>query len=222
MNVTFHRRGFNLLRPPSLAAGEVKKRSEISANHLSVSKGNVRPRPIRLNSEFASPTFGYIGWPDVPTRRSARYHDSKIPEGSIIDTASHGDVSQYSEVPSLSNKNAITSAMSKAVIENATKVIPAVVHMISGCQDEQTSADVSNVQAFSLPNPQGRAGGALTAALLNVAYADHKNTGKDLSFEATLLQVREMLKQKGFSQIPQLSSSRPMDISAPFDIVPEK
>jgi hypothetical protein len=113
--------------------------------------------------------------------------------------------------------------MSEAVIENATKAIPSVIHMISGCRDEeQTSADVSNVQSFSLPNPQGRAGGALTAALLNVAYADHKkNTGKDLSFEATLLQVREMLRKKGFSQIPQLSSSRPMDISAPFDIVPE-
>jgi Caspase domain len=122
---------------------------------------------------------------------------------------------------SVSKQNAIKSAMSEAVIENATKAIPSVIHMISGCRDEQTSADVSNVQSFSLPNPQGRAGGALTAALLNVAYADHKNTGKDLSFEATLLQVREMLREKGFSQIPQLSSSRPMDISAPFDIVPE-
>jgi hypothetical protein len=111
--------------------------------------------------------------------------------------------------------------MSEAAIEKAKKAIPAVVHMISGCRDEQTSADVSNVESFSLPDPKGRAGGALTAALLNVTYADHKNTGKDLSFQDTLLQVREMLRRKGFSQIPQLSSSRPMDISKPFDVVPE-
>lgn len=111
--------------------------------------------------------------------------------------------------------------MSEEAIENAKKAIPAIVHMISGCRDEQTSADVSNVASFSLPDPKGRAGGALTSSLLNVTYADHQNTGEDLSFQDTLLQVRGMLRQKGFSQIPQLSSSRPMDISQPFDIVPD-
>lgn len=93
--------------------------------------------------------------------------------------------------------------------------------MISGCRDNQTSADVSNVASFKLPDPAGRAGGALTSALLNVTYADHKNTGKDLSFSDTLLKVRDILKGKGFSQIPQLSSSRPMDVKKPFDLVPE-
>jgi hypothetical protein len=92
--------------------------------------------------------------------------------------------------------------------------------MISGCRDEQTSADVSNVASFKLPDPKGRAGGALTSALLNVTYADHQNTGKDLSFEETLLQVREVLKAKSFKQIPELSSSRPMDIKDHFDLVP--
>jgi metacaspase-1 len=112
--------------------------------------------------------------------------------------------------------------MSQAAIQNAKKAIPAEIHMISGCRDEQTSADVSNVASFSLPDPKGRAGGALTASLLNVTYADHKNTGKDMSFQETLLKVRDVLKRKGFSQIPQLSSSRPMDISKPFDLVPER
>jgi hypothetical protein len=105
-------------------------------------------------------------------------------------------------------------------LEQAKKAIPAEVHMISGCRDEQTSADVSNVASFSLPDPKGRAGGALTSALLNVTYADHKNTGADLSFQETLVQVRGMLKTKGFEQIPQLSSSRPMDIKGTFDLVP--
>ena len=111
--------------------------------------------------------------------------------------------------------------MSDAALENAKKAIPAEVHMISGCRDNQTSADVSNVASFKLPDPAGRAGCALTSALLNVTYADHKNTGKDLSFSDTLLKVRDILKGKGFSQIPQLSSSRPMDVKQPFDLVPE-
>lgn len=106
-------------------------------------------------------------------------------------------------------------------LEQAKKTIPAEIHMLSGCRDSQTSADVSNVQSFSLPDPAGRAGGALTSALLNVTYKDHQNTGKDLSFQDTLLAVRDSLRAKGFEQIPQLSSSRPMDIKKTFDIVPE-
>ena len=76
--------------------------------------------------------------------------------------------------------------MADAALENAKKAIPAEIHMISGCRDEQTSADVSNVASFSLPDPKGRAGGALTSSLLNVTYADHQNTGADLSFQETL------------------------------------
>lgn len=45
--------------------------------------------------------------------------------------------------------------------------IQAKVFMISGCEDSQTSADVSNVNGFSLPDPNGRAGGACTSALLS-------------------------------------------------------
>jgi hypothetical protein len=106
-------------------------------------------------------------------------------------------------------------------LEKAKRAIPAEVHMISGCKDSQTSADVSNVASFKLPDPAGRAGGALTSCLLNVTYADHQNTGKDLSYQDTLLKVRDVLKEKGFEQIPQLSSSRPMDIKTTFDLVPD-
>jgi metacaspase-1 len=80
---------------------------------------------------------------------------------------------------------------------------------------------VSNVASFSLPDPAGRAGGALTSSLLNVTYKDEHDTGLDLSFQETLMKVREQLVMKGYSQIPQLSSSRPMDIHKKFDLVPE-
>jgi Caspase domain len=147
-------------------------------------------------------------------------------------------------------------------LEEAERAIPAVVRMISGCEDKQTSADgtyvkrdlpslplfflhsptqathpphhlphsyrtsphstsVSNVGSFKLPDPAGRAGGALTACLLSVTYDDHQNTGKDLTFKETLLAVREKLRGKGFDQIPQLSGSRPFDLSHKFDIVPD-
>lgn len=80
---------------------------------------------------------------------------------------------------------------------------------------------VSNVASFRLPDPAGRAGGALTSCLLNVTYADHSDTGKDLSFKEVLMQVREKLQEKGYKQIPQLSSSRPTNLDHEFDIVPE-
>ena len=91
--------------------------------------------------------------------------------------------------------------------------IPAEVRMISGCMDSQTSADVSNVSSFKLPDPAGRAGGALTSALLNVCYADNKAPDDDLTYKEVLMKIRSILSSKNFSQIPQLSSSRPMSVS---------
>mmetsp|Transcript_6831 Transcript_6831/g.13341 ORF Transcript_6831/g.13341 Transcript_6831/m.13341 type:complete len:351 (-) Transcript_6831:1263-2315(-) len=105
-------------------------------------------------------------------------------------------------------------------LEAAEKAIPAEVRMISGCQDSQTSADVSNVASFSLPDPAGRAGGACTSALLKVLYADHHRTEEDLSFQETLLKMREILSSGRYTQIPQLTSSRPMNIQESFDLVP--
>ena len=105
-------------------------------------------------------------------------------------------------------------------LANAEKAIPAEVHMISGCMDEQTSADVSNVASFSLPDPAGKAGGALTSSLLKVLYADHHAPAENLSFQDVLTKVRGVLQGR-YTQIPQLSSSRPMDISSPFEIVPK-
>lgn len=80
---------------------------------------------------------------------------------------------------------------------------------------------MSNVGTFQLPNPAGRAGGACTSALLKVLYADKKKPEKDLSFKSVLLRMRSVLKAKKFDQIPQLSSSRAMDVETKFDISPE-
>lgn len=81
---------------------------------------------------------------------------------------------------------------------------------------------VSNVASFQLPDPKGQAGGALTSAMLNVLYKDHQNSAADLTFKDALLAIRAILKQGSYSQTPQLSSSRPMDIGTTFDLAPEK
>mmetsp|Transcript_37862 Transcript_37862/g.77230 ORF Transcript_37862/g.77230 Transcript_37862/m.77230 type:complete len:339 (-) Transcript_37862:251-1267(-) len=103
----------------------------------------------------------------------------------------------------------------------AQSAIPAEVRMISGCQDSQTSADVSNVASFQLPDPAGRAGGACTSALLEVLYADRRQPDEDLTFQEVLLEMRSILSSGRYSQIPQLSSSRPLDIRTEFNIVPD-
>lgn len=110
----------------------------------------------------------------------------------------------------------------------AAHLIPAEVRMISGCHTEQTSADVRNVLSTSnLPNPAGRAGGACTSALLDILYQhdqSNKNTWTgskppQLTFQDLLLQLRSKLATQGFDQIPQLTSSRPLDVqTTPFDL----
>lgn len=99
--------------------------------------------------------------------------------------------------------------------------IQAEVHMISGCQDAQTSADVSNVASFDLPDPVGRAGGACTSALLKVLYAGGKVPVENMSFQEVLLNMRDILREDGYEQIPQLTSSKPMDVNEPFNFGPE-
>jgi len=95
------------------------------------------------------------------------------------------------------------------------------IRMISGCEDKQTSADVSNVSSFSLPDPAGRAGGACTSTLLNVLYADEKVPEDDLSFTQVLEKMRQNLRAQGYEQIPQLTSCNPIDVNENFDLVPK-
>lgn len=102
----------------------------------------------------------------------------------------------------------------------AEEAIPSEVHMISGCADSQTSADVSNVGNFQLPNPQGRSGGACTAALLQTLYESHRNgTLPTISWVSLLRAMRTNLLNKGFDQVPQLTSSRMIDVTTPLKFV---
>mmetsp|Transcript_47918 Transcript_47918/g.48796 ORF Transcript_47918/g.48796 Transcript_47918/m.48796 type:complete len:135 (+) Transcript_47918:67-471(+) len=103
--------------------------------------------------------------------------------------------------------------------EKIRNAIPANFVMLSGSEDKQTSADVGNVGQFSLPDPAGKAGGACTSALLKVV---NENQGRQMSWIDLLHRMRNVLKDKGFDQIPQLSSSRMIDVNNQFEIVPRQ
>jgi metacaspase-1 len=107
------------------------------------------------------------------------------------------------------------------VLQQAEEYIPAEIHLLSGCRDEETSADVSNVATFGLPDPAGRAGGACTSALLKTLYAYNINTGKGLSYADVLTRMRAILQDRKMTQIPQLSSSRPLDVHENWKLVPD-
>ena len=95
--------------------------------------------------------------------------------------------------------------------------IPCDALMISGCEDSQTSADVSSVGSSFVELADKRAGGALSSAVL-VAFS--QNATHTLS--SFLYAVRSALRKKGFEQIPQISASQPYDVNhTVFDLFPE-
>ena len=95
------------------------------------------------------------------------------------------------------------------------------IRMVSGCEDSQTSADVSNVGNFRLPDPAGRAGGACTSTLLRILYKDEHVPDDTLSFTQVLEKMRSDLRRGGYSQTPQLTSLNKIDVHTDFDLVPE-
>uniref|UniRef100_A0A7S2S7T5 Peptidase C14 caspase domain-containing protein n=1 Tax=Mucochytrium quahogii TaxID=96639 RepID=A0A7S2S7T5_9STRA len=89
--------------------------------------------------------------------------------------------------------------------------IPGIVRMFSGCMDSQTSADVSNTASFELPEDAGPggAGGACTNALIATLT---KEPESKMTWIQILESMRGILSTKGYEQIPQLSSSRKIDV----------
>lgn len=81
------------------------------------------------------------------------------------------------------------------------KPIPGRFICISGCHDKQTSADAYNVSGHRLFT------GALTSCLLHVLT----RKGLSISMEHLLKEMHQMMKRKGFTQIPVISSSHVLD-----------
>jgi len=163
------------------------------------------------------------------SRSRARPQDGSRSSPTKQQSKNSSNPKSISSSKSKSQKNGSRSAPKKQTstkkrekfASNAQQAIPASVRMISGSHDSQTSADVSNINSqFQLPNNAGRSGGACTAALLQVLYQSHEYGHDDISWVDVLRQMRDVLNEKGFEQIPQLTSSRMIDVQDRFAITP--
>mmetsp|Transcript_5934 Transcript_5934/g.10274 ORF Transcript_5934/g.10274 Transcript_5934/m.10274 type:complete len:342 (-) Transcript_5934:249-1274(-) len=98
------------------------------------------------------------------------------------------------------------------------EAIRANVIMLSGSKDEQTSADVFDISSFDLPSDAGPggAGGACTNSLLSIMY---NTKGSDVTWIQLLKKMHDMMKQKKFEQVPQLSSSRVKDLNNKVQLI---
>jgi hypothetical protein len=83
------------------------------------------------------------------------------------------------------------------------------VVFISGCQDEQTSADSS----FN-----GRAAGAMTWALLSALW-DIKKSGREWTWKELIQMMRINLKKEQYTQVPQLGLESAGQIVCSVDLV---
>ena len=84
-------------------------------------------------------------------------------------------------------------------VENKNCKVQGNVMLLSGCMDTQESADAWNI------NNSRKSQGAMTAAVLDVL-----RNNSDLSCGALVKNIRDFLKQRGFGQLPQLCSSKPI------------
>jgi len=125
---------------------------------------------------------------------------------AVIDACNSGTSLDLPYLYSISN-NKLT------LKENNSKVYKSLlskkIYSISGCRDDQTSADAYNVYSeYSDPSnaifsilASNRAGGALTSTLLNLL----NNTS--LTFTNILPNLRVNLRKSYYEQVPELSSS---------------
>ena len=78
--------------------------------------------------------------------------------------------------------------------------------LLSGCNDVQTSADTVN--ETGLPS------GALTNALLDI----WNTYGVNIKLKHLLWNIRKLLQERGYTQIPQLSCGNNLNIDSIFDL----
>ena len=84
--------------------------------------------------------------------------------------------------------------------EKERETIGSVV-MISGCTDAQTSSETSDNQ------------GAMTASFLNAPHS------KTMSWNILILSMRSYLKTSKYSQIPQITSGKQLDLNATVSLI---
>jgi hypothetical protein len=94
----------------------------------------------------------------------------------------------------------------KHYMENSRSNLTNTILMISGCMDNQTSAD-----AYNLEN-QRKYSGAMTSSFLSSL----KNANYNINCLELVRSMSQYLKEKGFEQLPQMSSSKELSEDAVF------
>lgn len=94
------------------------------------------------------------------------------------------------------------------VLENVRCKVKCNAMMISGCRDRQTSADAYDV------NDQDQYTGAMTSSLLHV-LEKYRYT---IHVSVLVTEMRKFLRDKGFRQVPQVSSTLPIACHVLFSI----
>jgi hypothetical protein len=100
----------------------------------------------------------------------------------------------------------------KNVIENSKSNVNCNCIMISGCRDNQTSSDAYNI------NNSKEYSGAMTSALLFVL----ENFEYTITCWRLLKEMRRFLKNRKFSQVPQISCTNKLNCAKLFSCVSPK
>ncbi|KNE65636.1 hypothetical protein AMAG_09619 [Allomyces macrogynus ATCC 38327] len=152
-------------------------------------------------------TYNCDGDVEVHTPRRGRFHalfdQVKLAAGAAIQ-GNAGAAVTYSATglaclvrpPKTGEEPEEELARRKAALSTEADVLS-----FSGCQDSQTSADA---------NIGGQATGALSYALIKAL-----NENPNITFIDLLASMRQFMK-RGYSQIPQLSSGRVVNLETPF------
>ncbi|KAJ3091114.1 Ca(2+)-dependent cysteine protease [Quaeritorhiza haematococci] len=107
------------------------------------------------------------------------------------------------DLPYVFDKNGKLRGPPKMAKGHEEKASKGHVVMISGCKETQTSADATIA---------GSATGAMSFALLKTI----QDLGPGVSYEELLKSIRDILRKKNYSQVPQLSAGHLLDVTQPF------
>jgi hypothetical protein len=92
----------------------------------------------------------------------------------------------------------------KVRVDNPRCDVRAAVYLVSGCRDNQTSADAYGL----LSGPAAASYGKYTGAMKTMLWQTIRDNGYVLTFDALMKGTKSRLKAGGFDQVPVLSSTR--------------
>lgn len=137
---------------------------------------------------------------------SIKYIPKTLTEAGV--EALHGDTAAAKK-KLVDMGKVILTAPKKAKKLKKTNSSPAEVLMFSGCKDEQNAADTA---------VQGQAEALVSTGLMSYALITSIRKNPKMSLIDLVNSMREIIRERGDSQKPQLSTSHPIDPNTIFEI----